>query len=303
MKKKYTIPFLIFTFAFLFFNCDNPDLTPSYLIITKEDMINCMDVSMYNEEHEEQLDQAQLEAIASQEFPNVWVYLNGQNLGCWEPPCKIPLLANFVDFNEIQIFPGVRMNTLSTQVPLYPFVIPFTFSALMSKEEIYTLEKNPIKFKYAPSVIFPLIETFEQSTSFSSLNPDGVGMVVSQENGENIGLISLTDTVNSFEVATVDYTLKGMGTYLFWELEYKCDNELFIQIRFINNKGVVEYAPLVNLKSTTVWRKAYINLTKKVSDSAGSIGYLKVNLVMNGLKNDIHPTNFYFKNIKLITLK
>jgi hypothetical protein len=304
MKKVYIL--ILFSVITLFFaSCDDQDLTPAYLVITKEDLQNCIDVSQFNSEQDEAYGEIELAAIASQNFKDVWVYINGKNLGCWELPCKVPVLPNYSDTNYVQIVPCIRLNGVSTMIPVYPFLDPFNATYYMDKEQSYNLSERNLKFKYASGVTFPLLETFEQSTEFSSIDADGVNMFVTKEDNRSVGKITLQDTITYFDIKSPKYDLEGSGNYTFWEMEYKCENDISIGLFVYSTTGVKVPVSLVSLRETNgEWKKIYINLTSTLTEYTTSSSTIGVELVMTGnrLSND-QITNFCFDNIKLITFE
>ncbi|HPE40551.1 MAG TPA: hypothetical protein PLI77_05615 [Bacteroidales bacterium] len=304
MKKGYIL-FLITILVLISSSCDDTDLTPAYLIITKEDLQNCINTSTFNDDQDEAYGEIDLEAIRSHHFKDVWVYLNGKNLGCWELPCKIPILPNYSDSNFVQLVPGIRLNGVSTMIPVYPFLTPFNTTYYMDRENSYQLSDRNVNFKYAPAVKFPLLETFEQSTEFASIDSDGVNIQIVSHDNRTVGQISLQDTVTFFDVKSPKYTLKGSGNFTLWEMDYKCDNDVFIELFVHNISGTITPVSLVTIKATNgEWKKIYINLTSTLTQFTSSASTIGVELVMNGnrLGNNA-VTNFYFDNIKLITFE
>jgi len=100
MVNRY---FLFFYFLIiLFFSCKKQDITPIYLSLSEKDFSDCIDVSNFNKNHETVYDSVELNIIKQQNFRDVFVSLNGQELGFWNlsanpvtGSCKIPLLPNF----------------------------------------------------------------------------------------------------------------------------------------------------------------------------------------------------------------
>lgn len=303
--KNRSILFLLTIVIFSLISCDDTDLTPAYLEITKEDLQNCVDISTFNDDQDEAYSENELHAIASHNFKDVWVYLNGKNLGLWELPCKIPILPNYTDSNYVQLVPGFRMNGISTMIPVYPFLSPFNSTFYMDKEKTYKLSDRNVQFKYAPAVKFPLLETFDQSTEFSSIDDDGVNIEITNENDRTVGLISLTDTLKFFDIKSPKYNLKGSGNFTLWEMDYKCDNDMYVELFIHTASGTISPVSLITIKHTNgVWKKIYINLTSTLTQYTTSVSIIGVELVLTGnrLSNN-SITNFYFDNIKLITFE
>lgn len=286
-----------------FTSCDEPDLTPAYLVITEADFQNCVDVSNFNVLHEQSYDQFQLDAISSHKFKDVWVYVNGKSLGCWELPCKVPILPNYSEPNIIKLVPGIRLNGVSTMIPAYPFLAPFTATYNMDKEGTYYLSEKEVSFSYPEKIGFPLLETFDQSTAFSSIDADGINIEIANENEKTIGKISLEDTLKFFDVKSPILLLKGSGNFTFWEMDYKCDNHIYCELFIHTISGVTVPISLVSLNPTNgQWKKIYINLTSTLTDYTTTSAIIPIELVMSGnRKSDQSNTYFHFDNLKIIT--
>lgn len=308
MKKNYLL-LIISLLSLITISCDDTDLTPAYLVITADDFQNCVDVSNFNVLHEQTYDQLQLEAIASQKFKDVWVYLNGKNLGCWELPCKIPILPNYADENIVKLVPGIRMNGVSTMIPAYPFLSTYTTTLMMDPEQTYHLAENNISFTYPTSVIFPLLETFDQSSVFTSIDPDLVSIQIAQDENKSVGKISIDETLPDslayFDIKSPIYSLKGSGNFTFWEMDYKCDNSVYCEIFVHTISGTTIPVSLVTLNPTKgEWKKIYINLTSTLTNYTTTSTTIPIELVLTGNRKSDHSfTNFYFDNVKIITFE
>lgn len=305
--KQIQILIILSAFIITFSSCDDTDLTPAYLVITEADFQNCIDMTNFNTLHEESYDQFQLEAIASQKFKDVWVYVNGKNLGCWELPCKIPILPDFTEENIIKLVPGVRLNGVSTMIPAYPFLSIFTTSFMMDREQTYYLSERNISFTYPETIIFPLLETFDQSTSFETIDPDLVNIQIGKEDNKTVGIINLETTLNDsldfFDIKSPILQLKGSGNFTFWEMDYKCDNNIYCEIFIHTSAGPIVPVSLVSLNPTNgQWKKIYINLTSTLTNYTTTSSRIPIELVMTGnRKSDQSNTSFFFDNLKIIT--
>lgn len=299
------IHFLIILLAIFitFTSCNEKDLTPAYLVISEADFQNCVDVSNFNSLHEQSYDQFQLNAIASQRFKDVWVYVNGNNLGCWELPCKIPILPNYSDVNIVKLVPGIRLNGVSTMIPAYPFLATFTTTYYMDREGTYYLSERGVSFTYPPTIIFPLLETFDQSTAFATIDADGVNIEIANEDQKSVGKISLEDTMKFFDIKSPIFSLRGSGNFAFWEMDYKCDNHVYCELFIHTISGVTVPVSLVSLNPTNgEWKKIYINLTSTLTNYTTTYSTIPIELVMSGnRKSDQSNTYFYFDNLKIIT--
>lgn len=311
-KKGYFLSLFVFI-SVIFTGCDNTDITPNYIVIKPEDLASPMDMSTFNQEHGTSYTSYQLEAIASQGFKDVWVYANEENLGLWELPCKIPVIGQ--DSVKIKISPGFRMNGLSNQIPLYLFVLPYSKSFYFSQDNSHGFSSG-ISFKYSPDVTFPLVESFENSTSFIPRNDGGAPFEIYNDEGENVGLITLKDSVTSFDLVSEAMRLRGYGNQTILQIDYRMDYEKLtdgaqppefsVGIRYQNSSGYEEFEPLVNFRYSNSWNTVYVNLTQAISRNASSsTGYLgNVKVSLSGYKTDMHKNiNFYFDNIKIVTFE
>lgn len=308
MKNRYTLSafFMLFLTALLLGSCKDPDLTPVFLEITPEDVENCMDVSNFNHEHDLSYDNAQLSVISSLSFKDFWVYVDGTSLGCWEVPCRIPVVPNYTDTSTVLIYPAVRLNGLSTTLPLYPFVKPYSRKILFEREATYTFEDDPITFEYIDEVTFPMIETFEQSSPFSCVDTiGGTPMTVTQIDGRTVGHVALLDTNSQyFDLQTPYCILPCRGTSCFWEMDFKCENEVTAEVAFLNSSNVVQYEPLMVMRKTDgEWKRICINLTQVLASYSPSTGNMYARLMIHSAQKDGKPTHFYFDNLRIITYK
>lgn len=303
--KKTLLLFIILTVVLA--GCHKEELKVAYLNFSEETTVT-MDVSTFNQEHGTNYDASELASIADQKFPDLWVYANGTTLGTWEFPCKVPVIFNENDSTNFIIYPGVKLNGISTMRPRYPFVVPYTMTTSFSNGEVMNVEN--ITFKYAPTTHFEFIENF--SKDYNSV------FYPSTENGINfehiadpdapinrIGRISLTDSVMDFEVISSDMTFGNvLPADIFLEMDYRCDVEAaeFTVTMLVDKSttSVTTSEPLVIANAGPQWKKIYVNLTKSIHrNSTNAINY---RVQLSGGRDDSNPVHLYFDNIKVIYL-
>ncbi|MCL2245550.1 MAG: hypothetical protein FWC10_00315 [Lentimicrobiaceae bacterium] len=305
MKNYYLLIFLSIVLI-LNFSCKKPDITPAYLILSEEDFKDCIDVSNFNNTHDQNYDQNELDAIRQQKFTDVLVSLNGKELGYWNLPCKIPLLPNYSDSNNIRIIPCVRIPHTSTTTTQYHFVTPYEKFFAMNKEGEYQV--SDIKLKYVSSVDFSILETFTQSTDFSprdSTYPATIQIVHDDELNKNIGKLVLADSDVYFDIVTPYFTLLGQNERQFWEISYKSVNgRMTTYLGFENTITGQTSQSMVILPSTQgVWKKIYINITDIVMQASYTASKVSTRLQITGIRDSVsRDSEFYFENIKLITM-
>ena len=319
MMRKNTFFYLLVAFSFLFTRCEQTDLTPAFIVIDENALVNCMDVSTFNETHGTVYDQYELEVLKSQRYPALWVSIgNGikeDNRGVWELPCKIPVLAD--GLVTVKFTPAYYKNGLSNILPGYWMVEPLekTVTLVRGSETCFT--KEDLIFSYRKNVFFPLHEAFEQSTTFDRREEKGANIVIHNENGRNVGLIELNSSDTYFDIISYEFPLTYRGeNYTFLELEYKMEYtasgtpsflpEFGVGIRCTNAYGYSRDLPLVNFRYSKEWRTVYIDLAKIVGEESrgGTLSDLKICLTGNIAASDkaiYSNIKFFFDNIKITT--
>ena len=300
MKKSAAV-FSILLLCLLMGSCKKTDLTASYLYI--DTAAFHVDMTNFNEEFSSGYDQGELDCIASHSFPDAWIIVNGKDLGTWELPCKIPVLAE--DAVSVQIFPGVKLNGVSTSRPRYPFADASKQTINLKHNEITTI--NSIPFKYYSTTGFKIIENFERDYNgyFSAEDSNGVNFehVYDDLDPQNrIGEISLEGEVTDFNV--ISSTMKfSTVEYVFLEMDYRCDVEnaqIYVGVLIDKPTSAIDTdEPLVVVNASTNWKKIYINLTQSVlrNHTSESVGY---RVYLSGGRSDSTPLHYYFDNIKVI---
>lgn len=301
MKKSATV--LIFlVICILIGGCKKTDLTASYLYIDSD--VFSIDMTDFNNEFGTGYDQGELACIANHKFPDAWVMVNGKDLGTWELPCKIPVLAS--DNATVQIFPGVKMNGVSTSRPRYPFTDANKQTINLKYNEITKISSIPVK--YYSTTAFKIVENFERDYNgyFTAEDSTGVNFehIYDAEDPSNrIGLISLEDSVMDFNVLSSTMKFDNKVQYVFLEMDYRCDVEnAQIYAGMLITKPTTVVAtdePLVVVNASPKWKKIYINLTQAVlrNHISEAVSY---KVYLSGGRSDSTPIHYYFDNIKVI---
>jgi len=302
--KKCIILFFFTFFVFLFFSCKK-DITPAYLLLTVEDFADCVNVDNFNETHGQTYDEIKLAAIQQHVFKDVLVTLNGKDLGYWQLPCRVPLLPNYSAKNYVRILPCVRVPYLSLKTIPYYFLSPLEQFFEMEREGVYKL--SDFKLEYVPSVAFPILETFSQTTLFKpndTIFPTPMEIFYDAERGKNVGKIALKDTIDFFNVVSPYFYLRGYGVRQFWEIYYKCDSgEIITYLNFQNAATGVPQQDMIVFPATSTWKKAYIDITDIVTWACGPADRISVRLGIRGYPSqNAKKSYFYFDNVKVITM-
>ena len=294
MKKRYFILFLLI--FFLAFSCKKIE-TPAYLLLSADDFK--INTDNFNKDHDTDYDNEALEIIRKQEFKDVFVSLNGKELGYWQLPCKIPLLPDYTKENTIRVTPCTRVPNVTVNTVPYYFLLSAERRLTLEKEGEYRL--SDLNFEYAKDVTFPILETFSQFTDFE---PRDSIYTAHMEIYEGMGRIALEDSLDFFNVVSRKVDLFGQGVRQYWEMEYKCvDGEMTTYLDFQSSLATLPQQDMIVLPATTSWKKIYIDLTEVVSWAVGTSTQISLRLGIRGLKKaDSQNAYFYFKHVKLITM-
>ena len=137
MKKIYLLVLLPLLFLS---SCKKDDNTPAWLIIDHFDLVT-NEVS---------------EGANSHGITDAWVFMDGQALGVFPLPARIPILAE--GSHDFVIYAGVKMNGISDTRTKYPFYERHDLTLNLAKNEEFTV--NPT-ITYKSNLQFKMIEDFE----------------------------------------------------------------------------------------------------------------------------------------------
>lgn len=200
-----------------------------------------------------------------QNFKDVWVYLNGNLLGGFELPFRVPAL-NFGQ-THLLLRPGIFVNGFSGLRAQYA---PVRFLSLTRTFKADSVTHIYPVFSYDSLITFPFLEDFESSgIQFTAAPGSPAGMA--RVSGPGVGYLSngcgrmeLTGTEEA--VATVEtissiYLPKG-GRPKMMEMHYRCNTSADVLLMCFNASGLRTEKYIVSLKSTGgLWNKAYFTLT------------------------------------------
>ena len=308
--KKYIYLVISIITAVLFLNsCKKPDLTPVYIHVTPEDFENCIDVSNFNETHNQNFDQEQLEALTRHKFTHVNVYVNNKNLGCWELPCKVPVLdINSNDTSTLVLIPAFPMTGMGNTIQGYPFLNICRQKVVLQKGTTYEVSQNPPKYVYGEYARFPYFETFSNSTSFTASYPNRTPLTflpVSVE-GKNVGEIIMSDdTYQSFDVYSSPI-IAPVGSYrVLLEVRYKSDCNVDVSLKMSTafNPNTA-YSVGGFFKSPDEWKTIHFDLSSTINAYHSSAGNsTEMTLVLMGAGKAGQVNHVYIDDIKVIYIR
>lgn len=220
------------------------------------------------------------QGTASHKITDVWVTVNGKNIGTFQIPAKIPVLQS--GDLHVEISAGIKDNGISNTRAEYPFYGLDTFT-IVSPVAGSTHKLTPV-FQYITGTKFALIEDFDNSNSFTGLTLNTTNIDSGVFEGNRSGQIYLgpTDT-SAFVYHTSGFPITGAGRDIYVELNYKCDG--YFECGMLSYKnGVVSDLYKITFNPKTTWNKTYLNFGNEVGATQGDMYrlYFKVSKVADG---------------------
>ena len=295
-----------------FNSCKRIDLIPAYIVITPEDFENCIDVSNFNETHDQNFDQDKLTALTRHKFTHVNVYVNNKNLGCWELPCKVPVLdVNNSDSCTLIMLPAFPMSGMANTISGYPFLNITRQKVLLQKDHVYEVAQNRPKYVYSEYTLFPYFETFSNSTSFSPVpTPDSTQndltfLPVAYED-KNVGEIILNDGAGlHFDVQSTPFTVP-VGSYrVVLEIRYKTEGKMDISAKMSGAYYPYRWYSVGGINaSPKEWKTIHFDLTNTINSNYGSSGnWTDLTLMLTGVGKEGQDTHYYIDDIKVVYIR
>lgn len=311
MKKYILLTISAIAIIFGFNSCTPTDLTPAYIYITPEDFVNCIDVTNFNETHNENFDQEKLVALTRHTFTHVNVYVNNKNLGCWELPCKVPVLD--VDNNDsctLILIPAFPMSGMANTIAGYPFLNITRQRVLLQKDRVYEVSKNRPRYIYSEYAKFPFFESFSNSSPFKPTNSPGQTNLTFQPvtfDGKNVGEIILNDANGQhFDVESTSTITVPVGSYrTVLEIRYRTEGNVDVNMRMSTaSNSHVDYPIGGFYASPDEWKTIHFDLTNTIN-TYHSVGGISTNitLVLSGGGEEGKETRFDIDDIKVIYIR
>ena len=239
--------------------------------------------------------------VLTQNFSDVWVYIDGKIIGVFELPCKIPVLVS--GSCKVTLYPAVKNNGISATKKIYPFVEPFESTLELTPGDTYTF--NPITRYYSTTEFW--IEDFDESTVKIAPDASVSNADLNVESNSAIGPwgsyghIALNSSDSLWVGVTSDFLyLPKSGAEVYLEVNYKNTNSVLT--------GLVSYAsgvatdhPNISMNAQTSdvqWKKIYIDLKDIVSNTASANNYKAYFRTL--LDAGLSSSDVYIDNIKIV---
>lgn len=203
-------------------------------------------------------------AEVSSKITDLWVFVNDQPAGVWQPHRPIPLLGQGP--SRIKIVAGVRKNGITNARIQYPFYA--TWEQQVELRTGQTVELDPV-VHYFDGLDYWLSD-FNTGHRFDTLNCTATLVLAPSDStlvgqGANHGRIELDTEHAIYRGVNSGDAFTNVGNVAFLELDYRSDTRLLVGVRY-KVSGVQHEVPYVYLHPTgTVgaalpWNKVYVDL-------------------------------------------
>jgi len=231
---------------------------------------------------------------------DVWVTMDGQTLGVFQIPCKIPILNS--GLHSFTIYPGIKVNGIAGERIKYPFYRAYEIDTTIITNQ--TIEIAP-KTSYNDQVIFDFEPEgqFELAGNGTILEPtstsDTTAIIQSQIvfQGNKSAAIYL-DSINPyFDIRNIEALELSSNTFL--ELNFQSNISFNVGLIIINNSEIEEKKELIQLYPSEEWKKIYLDLGPLIS--MGNM-FSQFKIYFEGYYHNTEINNaVYIDNIKLIS--
>lgn len=283
--------FIIFGLLGLLLNgCVRNNPQPIWLEINEWTIESNPDLAINNEEPE----------YLSHNFTDVWVYVDNKIIGCFEVPCKIPVLISG-DAKNIQLYPAIRNNGISATKKIYPFMDPVDTTMNLVSGQTYTF--NP-KTRYNSATNF-WIEDFESSNIKLDEDPLSAASMSYASNSAialsgTYGHVSLNATDPIWIGVTTEALALPKGSEVYLEVSYRNSTGILTGVKALNQDGSTKDNPNVSMNAQDAgsmqWKKIYIQLSEVISYSTNAVlfkQYLTAQLPENQSTADVYIDNIH----------
>lgn len=237
----------------------------------------------------------------SQNIKYAWVILDGQLLGVFPLPAKVPIIPTSKEM-DIQINAGVNQDGDVNNSVEYPFFNPIKKTMVIEPNKEYEIN---LKFTYKSEIVFDFIEDFENNTHILDNDIDENSKTrinltnKDKASGNSSGIIVLDDANTDGEVSCIpffDNKFNKRGN-VFLEFDYKSDESVFAGTEVQSSSGLKQSYSAIVPKSS-IWTRAYVNLTQSISQN--TVTNYRVILGTTRINKSKPQSEIYFDNVKLV---
>ncbi|MBO5810930.1 MAG: hypothetical protein J6R17_07900 [Bacteroidales bacterium] len=249
----------------------------------------------------------EIEGAASHKITDVWLYIDNNLQGCYEMPATIPVLER--GKHKITIYPGIKLNGISSTRTINPFYKPYIIEELELEEKVIdTIHPSTTYYSKDESTLeFAFKDDFERQIFVEDSNGSDTAIIRTDRdaperwddefnNSHYSGYVWLGDTINNFCFTSTELRdLPNQGNSIFLEIDYKC-TEVF-EVGLYAKISQMEIIPLVYVNPSPTWNKIYINIGPSITDTKDA-EYFKFYIA--GMIDKNSEAEYYFDNLKLV---
>jgi len=234
----------------------------------------------------------------SNRIVDVWVVYDNLYLGTFPLPADIPLIGD--GMHNIKIKAGILENGISGSRSAYVKYTTFDTTIALSTTNKSTF--TPV-VGYGEANVFPQIEDFDDaSLSLITTTTGNVQLLITSLSDTNSfegnsGVATLDENHPVFEVATSTPFALPLSVPSYMELNYKGEQDFEVGV-FITTSGGIIKSSLLTIRSSSVWKKIYINLSNLGGVATDGINY-KVYLHAEKPAS-LTTSSLYFDNLKVV---
>ncbi len=250
----------------------------------------------------------EFEGAASHKITDAWLYIDNNLQGCYEMPATIPVLER--GKHQITIYPGIKLNGISSTRTINPFYKPYIIEELELEEKVIdTIHPSTTYYSKDESTInFAFTDDFERQIFVEDSESSDTAIIRTDRddperwddefnNSHYSGYVWLGDTINNFCFTSTElYDLPNQGNSIFLEIDYKCTEAFEVGLFAMINR--IESIPLIYVNPSPTWNKIYVNIGPNISDTQDA-KYFKFYIAGMIDKEDTEA-EYYFDNIKLV---
>lgn len=233
---------------------------------------------------------------------SIFLFVDNQPLGVYEPPTSIPILAE--GSTKISLLAGVATNGIFNLQTPYPLYNAAEFTVDLAPLETTTI--NPV-YVYDPTTIFVYNNDFEFSNNFTISTSNPVinlvrGPAENVFEGTRSAMVELDELNTSFNMHNTDfYDLPSSLRPVYLEMNYKCTApfEVFVE-SIAANGGNADALFVAGVNTKESWNKIYIDLRQAVTE-LNNANLTKHRISFRAiLPENQTEASFFWDNIKLL---
>ena len=229
-------------------------------------------------------------------IPSVWATTGSHNLGAYEMPVDIPILAG--GSVSVALSAGISDNGIISAPAMYPFYRPDTFT-IPNAIPGHVYHHKPV-YNYFSSTQVAFNETFDASNTFTNITPETNTVF----EGFRSGGIVLSSSVDSLTATSRSYVINTNGRESYLELNYRLNNANVLcdigVIATLYSGGQITqqnvYDKIVLTSPIGQWNKIYINFDNEI----GANPNYNFQVYLTGYHTPGQNDTVFLDNIKLL---